>query len=165
MVILAATSVLAQSGQQQEIVHGRPVIYGKLTPHLISDETALRSWLLSVAEPASADATRQKRISAKLASIGLDANDMAITVSETRNFHAGAAALDVQMKGHAASLHVGSGRQTMDEYLAAYRSLGDLANQTHRKLLARLSPAGRERIKQHLDYVKTRIRIIPGPRM
>ncbi len=145
----------------QAAVANRMVVDGSKTPELISDETALRAFFITLAEPKSADDAAIGRLRAKVAQIGLTPEDASMVIAAAQDFH-GPATECLRRMRDANSRPGGPDRAA---YMQAYNDVGQAIRAAYNGLLLRLSPEGREKLASHLQYVKTRIRIIPPPDM
>jgi len=149
----------------QHAVSGRPVIDGAVSPHLISDETAVRMFLLAAAEPPDADKAGIIRMRTKLVPIGLKPDDYATLVRAIQSFHVQLQAHKRELERLAAQLRTAPDSTTMAAYVAEHHNLGKSASDIYTSVLARVSADGAEKLRAHIARVKTRIRIIPGPDM
>jgi hypothetical protein len=128
---------------------------------LISDETALRAFFITLAEPKNADEAAVARLRSKVAQINLTPEDASKLIAAVQEFHAPATEYLKRMRDSNSVI----GGPDRASYMRAYNDVGRAVNEAYVGLLPRLSPDGREKLTRHLQYIKTRIRIIPPPNM
>jgi hypothetical protein len=159
-----ATNVFGfqHESHSQQVVANRVVVDGGKTPQLISDETALRAMFLALTEPKNGNQTEIARLRAKVAQIGLLSEDASIMMTIMTDFHAPSQQLMQQLRD---ALSRKNGGSDSDTYQKAYSGLSHLVNVSYADLISRLSPDGRSKLIRYVQYVKTRIRIIPPPNM
>jgi hypothetical protein len=162
--LLTSAALLAQH-QNHTPAGASPSIDGAVTPDLISDETAIRSFLLSITESRAADGAAQGRLRVKLARIRLTQEDTNILIAGIYDFHE---ALQVHLqtaRGLAARLQTSPNDADMQAYVQTYQDLGNLSQSTFAGLLNRLSTRGAVQLLNHIAYVKTRIKVYQTPNM
>jgi hypothetical protein len=168
--------VLSSVAFAQEHVHhsatptSRVSIDGAVHPELISDQEAITIFFLTIMEPPTAGEIEKARFSAKTGRMHLVEQDAALLWAAAQRFHE-------QFQPHKERADrlaraAGDHGKSSDDRTAAQlqrisvvRNIDDLALTTYTDVLARLSPAGAESLKAHIAYVKTKMQIIPGPKM
>jgi hypothetical protein len=141
------------------------VLDGSKTPELIPDEAAAHMFILGLAAPDNGTTAQDLRIRAALMRSGLGESDIRTVKSRI-------------MAVHDQIRNLVEGIETIRQRLGPNPPVGarqDLVNQhkqiraltlaTYNGTLASLSIEGAEKLREHIQYVKTRIKIIPPPPM
>ncbi len=158
------SSVHAQHHAHSDHSPGRtvqPLLDGAEDVNLIPDEVAIRALMQTLRVPSDAS---QGQLRARIGRAGLSPGDLAILARELGAFDVWVdeqqeriAALrpDVENPGDAA----------ISRYVSAQEDFSALMVDRYQWLLAALSPDGARRMQDHLQHVKSRIRIYPSPDM
>src|SRR5450759_4033081 len=87
--LVCAPNVLCfqHESHTQTTVANLPIVDGSKTPQLISDETALRAFFITLAEPKNADEAAIRRLRARVAQIGLTPQDAPVVMAAVQDFH------------------------------------------------------------------------------
>jgi hypothetical protein len=150
-------------GQHESHAKVGILIDGAKTPDLISDQTAVKIFFLSITEPADATPEQFARLNVKISRIGLDPTDRDILIAAVQQFHQRFTALKIRSDNLARQIAAGTASRQQFVDVQKQIELGALG--AHQSLLARVSPDGATRLKNHLAYLKTKIKVIPPPKM
>jgi hypothetical protein len=166
---LQQTPCLAR--QSEHTVHSQarnliaPIIDGAKNPERIPDQTAIKVFLIAVAEPPNATSEQLKRLRAKIQLAKLNDADIAVFIAEVAAFHSQWQAYQSQADkiGH---LNRSNPNPSLRRGLTnIHVQISNLANATFQSILKHVSPEGAQNLLAHLAYVKTKIKVIPPPKM
>jgi hypothetical protein len=166
--ILLASAVLVLNAQVQEYVTRTPaplVVDGSINPERISDRTAAKVFLLSIAEPPHATPEQLRRMRAKIAPLGLSDADAAKLITLTQSLHASLAAKRDSAEVLAKQMRKQPSLAQMQQLTATKVELDNISHATYENLLQVLSSDGVTRLKEHLTQIKTKIKVVPPPKM
>jgi hypothetical protein len=137
-----------------------PIADGTKDPASISDEIALR--VLFLTNPGAADPVRLK---AKFAHMKLKAADMTILLQQHSVLNALASPQRAGVTAAREALQRNPSRAALDNLSAADHQLDLAAANTYRQLLGSLSAEGAAKLREHVAYIKTKIKVLPPPNM
>jgi hypothetical protein len=142
-----------------------PIADGTKNPALIPEAVALRVLFLTPANSSTAGLSDAARLRAKLGRMQLDDSDMAVVTQALAQLQPQA----TQQLARIADLREEGRRLGTPVSFAALAALDGQLDQTvtdtYRQLLLALSPAGAAKLRDHVAYIKTKIKIIPPPNM
>jgi hypothetical protein len=136
----------------------QPLADGTKNPQSISDAAALRVVFLSIADP-----TDTPRLRARFGRMQLNEGDMTILFQKLGGLHGLVTAQRARIAAAKQSWKGGS--STFENVAALDRQLDTFAANAYGELLGSLSPEGAVKLQEHVNYVKTRIKILPQPKM
>ena len=146
----------------------QPIADGSKNPASIPDDAALRVLFLTIAVPPGASGQQLASFESKIHRIGFADADRKLFLAAMNSFHVdkqkhqqNLASFYAQMKAAPAAAN----RATLQSIAAENGAIDQLSLKTYNTLLDQLSPDGAARLKQHLAYAKTRMKIVPPPPM
>ena len=141
---------------------------GSKEPQMIPDEAALRVLFLSIAIPTDPTQRQLANYDNKIRRMSLNSADRNVFISAMKSFHA-------QKQVHQASLALSSQQMKfavpattgpiLNKIVATNGLIDKLAVDTYNSLSLTLSPEGWDKLKAHLAYAKTKMKLIPPPPM
>jgi hypothetical protein len=151
----------------QEISNPRlqPLADGTKNPAAIPDEVALRILFLTTTVPANATATETRRQQAKLGRMNLNQADMTVLLLRLRAFDALATTQKARIADAREAVKRDPTTTTFAKLVAADGQLDTLLADTYSAVLQSLSPEGAVKLQEHVAYIKTKIKILPPPKM
>jgi hypothetical protein len=146
-------TILSQSNpvdeSQQVLVDSPGTIDGAMTPDLIPDDVAQRMFLLSIAEPPNPSSEQTERFLAKIKRLNFDAKAASILLGESGKF------ITVWNQTYAAAKTSNQDEAWMEQIVSDSMS----------NLSLRLSPQDYDKLRFHIQHIKTQIKMIPDPPM
>ena len=136
-----------------------PLADGTKDPASISDAVALRA-LFMTTSPGDI-----RRIRAKFGRTQLEEADMKLLVQGLDRLQGLAGPQQAQIAVARSAARGNPSRAAFDNLAALDRQLDTIAADTYRELLLSLSPAGAAKLREHVAYAKTKIKIMPPPNM
>jgi len=163
--VLAGTvlGLLAQHQNHPSTV--TPLVDGSKNPALISDQTAIKIFVLSISEPPDATTEQLSRLKAKLLRVGLSDRDTATLIAHVTASHGQLVEYQAQGAVLAKRLQMVPDETTKRELVGVQMQIERLAASTYSSILAGVSPDGAAKLGNHISYIKTKIKIIPPPKM
>jgi hypothetical protein len=137
-----------------------PIADGTKDPASIPDEIALR--VLFLTNPGPTDTARLK---AKFGHMKLNEADMTILLQEHSLLNGLASPQRADVAAAREALQSNPTRAAFETLAAADRQLDVAAANTYRQLLGSLSPEGAAKLREHVAYIKTKIKVLPPPNM
>lgn len=165
--ILVFACALSAGAQQQPRIIARagnhpntqPLIDGSADPNKITDQTAIRIFFLTAALPPDATAAQKSRFRAQFGRLQLDSGDLAIVADEMARLYPLAKAASAKKDQIANAAKAGEPNVGPNAIIAADGVLDTLTLHSYNSLVAHLSPAGGQHLREHLIYVKSRIKV------
>lgn len=156
-----------QQSEKETISGVQPIVNGSVHPELVPDEAALRVLFIAVAEPETAPPEDLQRLRNKVSRMRLSEPDMQVFIRLMAAFHKGRTLHEANIQAIPAQSATGlnSSVEAGAKMIGEQNAITALALDTFNSLLVQLSPDGAAKLRDHLNYVKTRIRIIPPPQM
>jgi hypothetical protein len=140
-------------------------ISGAEHPELISDETAIKAFLLAVAVPSSFTPEELATAKTKLVPIGLNAQDSARLLLSVQGFADAWGPYRAQAGKLAARIKATGDQQAFADHRMIIATIDQLVSSTFASILSQLSADGVTRMRAHIERIKSRIWIIPSPDM
>jgi hypothetical protein len=162
---LSAAASQSQTAHLQASTLPPGVISGAEHPEMVSDESAMKAFLLAMAEPSSADPEKMARLKAKLKAVGLGQRDNDELVSHVHGFADAWKSYAEMARQLSKRINETADARAMNDRTALVGKMDLLVSTTFEGMIARLSPAGADRLKAHLQTVKKRMYVIPPPDM
>ena len=156
MVVPAAIATQETTGSSNV----EPLADGTKNPASIPDEVALRVMLLNIADPSDTN-----RLRAKFGRMKLQESDMVILVQKVGSIHGLVTAQRARIKTASEARQEISSKVTFADVALLDRELVTLAANAYGELLGSLSPEGATKLREHLAYIKTRIKVFPPGKM
>jgi hypothetical protein len=138
----------------------QPLADGTTNPASISDEVALRVLFMAVAD--TSDTTR---VRAKFGRMKLQERDMAVLLQKLQGMQGLVTAQRARIKTAKEARQRNPLTVTFADVAALDRELDTLAANTYGELMASLSAEGANKLREHLAYTKTRIKVFPAANM
>ena len=129
---------------------GRVVIDGARNPELIKDESVIPQLLQMWAIPANADAAEERRFEAMTSRMQLGPNDLRVLRTELAEAFPVLNGARTQIR---ATTDASQARSLMTQAQAA-------ALETYGRLLEFMSADGRAKLRGHIEYIKTRTKVV-----
>lgn len=146
-----------------------PLYDGSVRPQDIADSLAISVLMHSLRPPNGSGATALNQLEARLRRVNLSDDDFAVLTSELANFDVEAKVQEARIETvrpfSVPGISAASARFLEDRYLEEQRNLSSLAVDRYEDLLESLSPEGNTSLREHLQHVKTRIRVYAPPDM
>lgn len=163
----AAMPVLAQEHAAMEHPTGsvQPLVDGSENPELISDSLALRTFFLSTAMPVDANPLDLAQRDAKLGRLELLPSDRQVLVQALGGFHERLTAQRAQVEAARAAARQSPSLVTWNVMVDADNQISRIVEQAYYEMISSMSHNGTSKVREHLDYIKTRIKLIPDPAM
>jgi hypothetical protein len=168
MMFALAAALNPAWGQQVQptiTIRGTVLADGSRHPELIADATANKAFFMSVSEPTNAKPAESDRMRAKISPLGLTTRDEAILVAGLTTFHDAWQPLRQRTSLVAAGISSKADTVGIGNYHATQGQIDDLCSNTFLRLKSQLSRDGVAKLDAHLARIKTRVKIVPKPRM
>jgi hypothetical protein len=142
-----------------------PKVDGALHPELISDQEAITVFFVSTATPHNATPQDLRRLDARIRRMGLNESDRAMTIRYIQEFYDNFMPYKNSAATLAAQIHASPDPVLTQRRTAVVLSVEALTARTFGSLAASLSPDGALRLRNHIAYLKTRMKIVAAPPM
>lgn len=143
-----------------------PVVDGATKPELITDEAAIHMFVMSLATPPNGTSEQSARLRAVLSRAGFSNSDLQTIqnrlLASYDQLKAARDAIEAVQKQFGFTAVTAGQRELL---VAQHKRLVTLAVATHNDFLSAVSLDGAQKLKEHIQYVKSRIKIVPPPRM
>ena len=161
----SAAKIVQPHQSNPQGVRLEPAIDGSKNPELIPDRAALRSLLLAISVPPNPDQEETARLRMRVGRMNLDESDIGVLVQELGRFHGLVTAQRARIDQSRATAKLVSNPAALRWFMDEDNELNTLAEDAYDNLLRELSAEGSTKLREHLDYVKTKIKIYPPPDM
>lgn len=164
-LVASLNSAWGQQVQPTTTVRGTVLADGSRHPELISDATAIKVFLMSVSEPTNAKPAEADRMRAKISPLGLTKRDEAALIAGLTTFHDSWQPLRQRTSLIAAGISSKADTVGIGNYHVTQGQIDDLCSNTLLRLKSQMSRDGVAKLDAHLARIKTRVKIVPKPRM
>lgn len=141
------------------------LVDGSKTPELIPDEAAIQMFILSLAAPDNGTPAQDARIRAAVMRSDLREGDIQIVKGKISEVHAQMRTLVTGIEDIHRRMGTNPPTAARQDLVNQHTQIRTLALATYNGMLASLSGEGAGKLRQHIQYVKTRIKLIPPPPM
>jgi hypothetical protein len=150
---------------QEDTAKVEPLADGTKNPAAVPDAVALRVLFLTTSAPANPTATQTRRLQAKLGRMNLGQPDMTIFEQRLRAFDALATAQKARIADAREAGKRNPTTAAVAGLVAADGQMDTLLANAYSELRQSLSPEGAAKLQEHLAYIKTKIKVLPPPKM
>lgn len=140
-----------------------PLVDGSRDPGLIPRNIALKVLFETLSVPPNPSAAERARVEVRTARLDLGDEDKEILLRELGTFHLRAATQKAVIESARPSFLASP--LALNRFADESAKIGLLAVDAYNALLESLSPEGAARLEQHLEYIRTRMKIYPTPDM
>ena len=163
-------SALAQTHNHHDPTEQVTTLSGKDHPELISDQEAITIFFITIMAPATAGAPERNRFSAMTGRMQLSEADSSMLWKAAQTFHS--RFQPYRTEADTLAKTVGDTKRIDTERMDAQRrrigvvaNIDALAQSSYAEAVAHLSPVGAAKLHDHIQYVKTKMKIVPSPKM
>ena len=142
-----------------------PVVDGATNPGLIPNDAARRSLLLAIMVSPNPDEEELAQLRLKTGRMNLNESDTEILIRGLGNFHTLATFQIARIDRRRDTAKISANATTFGWFMQEDNKLNRLAELAYNKMLRELSADGRAKLRDHLEYAKTRMKIYPPPTM
>ena len=161
---------LAQTHNHHGLSQQVTALSGKDHPELISDQEAITIFFITIMAPSTAGAPEKNRFSAMTGRMQLSEADSSLLWKAAQTFHS--QFQPYRTEADTLAKTVGDTKRLDTERMdAQQRRIGVVANidvlaqSTYAEAATHLSPVGAAKLHEHIEYVKTKMKIVPSPKM
>lgn len=151
--------------QQDQPNKVEPIADGSKDPNSISDDVALRVLFTSLALPANPSPQESARLRTKIHRMNLSDDDTQLLIKEITDLSSRARNQNTQIAVARQVAYNQPSAATQNAVLEADQQLQVIIQDSYNRLLQVFSSEGASKLQAHLAYIKTKIKIIPPPKM
>ncbi|MFN0100995.1 MAG: hypothetical protein ACKV2U_02775 [Bryobacteraceae bacterium] len=165
VVLFASCLAVAAQTHGHENTVQRVLLDGASNPTLIPDSTAVRIFFLTLIEKPDGSAITREKLLPKLSRLNLDLSDYESLETSLHGLQRSLGEYHARLASIAARRAVIGASVLQGEYLSADRLLTDTVLKSYKELEMRFSAEGQKKLRYHIQYVKTKLKIVGPPDM
>jgi hypothetical protein len=142
-----------------------PLVDGSKNPELIPDHVALRALIQTIVVPSQPTDDERKQFELRTARMDLTEEDSELLLTELGRFHDQMMIQKARIEAARPRSVASANEVAIGIYAGEQARLGDMIVGLYNSLLGSLSRDGATKLREHLAYVKTRMKIFPTPNM
>lgn len=142
-----------------------PKIDGAIHPERNSDQEAITLFYVSTSLPTLSTPTDLRRVHSQLGRMGLNELDRAAALRSINTFHDSFLPYKVSAASMADRLRMKPDAEVARQRVMLIRSVDVLALRSYQALSAQLSTEGATKLREHVAYLKTKMKVVAAPTM